>query len=181
MKNGAATCSYHLQLGIHGARGLMACRMASRSWGVAPSEFSARTTSVSWGELGMLMTLPGSCLTWISDFCATTVCPCENGAGWLMTGVVLMVMEIAVRNRAGTQGHGLIEHDGAGAGIDDHLGRRLGGLDGHLLNLGDHAHARARIDGALTCTVRPSKAMAVPAPMRWLMARTILSAVWKSV
>ena len=50
-----------------------------------------------------------------------------------------------MRNGARPQRHRLIEHDRAGACIDDDLGRRLGSLDRHFLDLGNHAHARAGI------------------------------------
>ena len=39
------------------------------------------------------MMLPGSWLMVMSLFCVTTVCPCDSGLGWLMTGVELMVMD----------------------------------------------------------------------------------------
>ncbi|KAF5291690.1 hypothetical protein FQR65_LT20433 [Abscondita terminalis] len=140
--------------------------MASRSWGVAPRVLSARTTSVSWGEPGMLMMLPGSCLIWMSDFWATTVWPCEKGAGWLITGVELMVM--ARLPWAMAQGPSVTAWLGVSASASP--------------GFGDHGAARSVLGGADT---RRCGSVPVPVPTswprRWLMARTTLSAVWKSV
>ena len=67
----------------------MACRMASKSWGVAPSEFNALTTSDSRAPAGSWMRLPGSWRMEMSAFSATVVWPPDNALGWLMIGVEL--------------------------------------------------------------------------------------------
>src|SRR5256885_626742 len=161
---------------------LMACRMASRSWGVAPSVLSARTTSVSCGEPGMLMMLPGSCLIWMSDFWATTVWPCEKAPGWLITGVVLMVM--ARLPCAMAQGPRVTAWLSTMEPVRALITTLAEGLEVSIGISWISAIMRTRDPGswgADTRTVRPSSACATPWPMRWLMARTTLSAVWKSV
>src|SRR5690606_9583350 len=65
----------------------MACRMASRSCGLAPRLLRALTTSVSRVPAGISMREPASWFRRMSAFSLTTVWPCEKAPGWLMTGV----------------------------------------------------------------------------------------------
>ncbi len=53
--------------------------------------------------------------------------------------------QVAVRDRAGAQRHGLVEHDGAGACIDHDLGRRRGVGQRNLFQVGDEVHAATRV------------------------------------
>src|SRR5664279_1377248 len=72
----------------------IACRIASRSCGVAPSELSALTTSASLVPGAICTSDPGCWVIVMSDFSVTVVCPTfANGPGWLTEGVVLIVTE----------------------------------------------------------------------------------------
>src|SRR5574344_1550227 len=160
---------------------LMACKIASRSWGVAPKAVSERTTSANWGDACTLMMLPGSWVTWMLLFSRTTVWPCDSGLGWLMTGVESMVMARLpwamaqgprvtawfmtiepVRGLITTLAAGLLPVSCSSSMSAIKPTRALGSI------------------GARTSTVRPSRAAAVPMPWRLLMACTTLVAVWKS-
>ena len=105
--------------------------------------------------------LPGSLVDGDVALCVTTVCPATAGwAGW-MTGVELMVMArlpCAMAHEPGRDG--LVEHDGTGAGVDDHsVGRRC--FQGSSSRSAMKPTRASGLFGARTCTVRPSE------PWRW--------------
>src|SRR6185369_7600365 len=71
-----------------------ACRIASRSCGVAPSELSALTTSPSLAPGAICTSAPDCCAIVMSARSVTMVWPARaNGPGWLAIGVVLTVTE----------------------------------------------------------------------------------------
>ena len=73
---------------------LSACRIASRSCGVAPSELSALTTSASLAPDAIWTSAPGCWVIVMSAFSVTTVWPARaNGPGWLAVGVVLITTD----------------------------------------------------------------------------------------
>lgn len=57
--------------------------------------------------------------------------------------------QVAVGNGAGAQRDRLVEHDGAGARVDDDLGGANRGLHGQLFHLGNEAHAAIGVGGGL--------------------------------
>src|SRR5690349_6569712 len=71
----------------------MACKIANKSCGVAPIAFNAFTTSANETALGINNTLPGSWLISICETAVDTVVPLDKGAGWLITGEVLMTTD----------------------------------------------------------------------------------------
>ena len=71
----------------------IACRIASRSCGVAPSALSALTTSASRVPAGMLTMEPACDEIAMSVLSVTTVWPPELGAGWLTCGLALIVTD----------------------------------------------------------------------------------------
>ncbi len=143
---GSGPCQITSSSAFRAPAALMACKMASRSCGVAPSWLKARTTSASWAEGGIWMMLPGSWLMVMSLFCVTTVCALRQRVGLADDrGGTDGDGQVAVRNGARAQRDGLVEHDGAGAGVDDHLGRGHAVFQRQLFQVGDEADAGAGV------------------------------------
>jgi hypothetical protein len=88
--------------------------------------------------------------------------------------------QVAVRDGAGRQRDGLVHHDGAGAGVDDHA-RPAWRHRRQVLDVGQEGDALVRRGGARTRTTRPSSAWATPAPLALLMAWATARAVAKSL
>ena len=155
--------------------------MASRSPGVAPSEFRARTTSASCGAGGSWMTLPGSWLMVMSVCCVTTVWPCEKALGWLTTGLELMVIDRLPCAMA--QGPSVTAWLSTTEPVRALMTTLAAGADISSGSSSRSAMNPTRAPGSMgarTCTVRPSSAVARPLPSLVLMACATRRAVWKS-
>mmetsp|Transcript_22405 Transcript_22405/g.88713 ORF Transcript_22405/g.88713 Transcript_22405/m.88713 type:complete len:376 (+) Transcript_22405:100-1227(+) len=160
----------------------MACRMASRSWGVAPSEFKALTTSDRRAPAGNWIRLPGSWRTEMSVFSATAVWPLDSALGWLMIGVELIVTDrlpwATAQDASVTAWFMTIEP------VRALMTTRAAGVAMSTLRFSTSARKATRssgVSGARTRTTRPSRAWAVPGPLALLMAWATARAVAKSL
>ncbi len=140
------------------------------------------TTSASEAPPLSIITWPGSLRSSICEFCVTTVCPPENGAGWLTAFSVLMTIDRLPCETAQLSSVTAwfittepvralrITLAAVCAGVRLMLSRAPRKATRWLLSAG----ARTRI-------TRPSWAAAVPVPKCRLTASTTLLAVEKSV
>src|SRR5687768_1079837 len=160
----------------------IACKIASRSPGVAPSVLSAFTTSASFAPAGSATRPLPSCFTCTSARSVTTVWPCENGAGWLMMGSLLIV---TVRLPCATAQASIVtDWFMTIEPVRALMITFAAGSETSTPTLSSSATnaTRASFDtGARTRMTRPSTAVASGAPKRRLIASTVARATPKSL